>query len=162
MKHCMKYCLLSLVMIATYASNAQLKTYSFEQVDSLQKNEKKNLIVFIHADWCNYCQLMKNTTFKDTNLIQEINSNFWFLSLNAEEKLDIKFHNSTFKFKPTGANTGINELAEQLALFNGEISYPTLCIINTDYEIIFQYNQFLSANDLLTILGKIVPKRNSN
>lgn len=162
MKRYLKYALLILVMILPGISNAQLKTYSFEQVDSLQKNEKKNLVVFIHADWCNYCQLMKNTTFKDTNLIHDLNRNFWFLSLNAEEKLDIKFHDNTFKFKPTGTNTGINELAEQLALVNGEISYPALCIINADYEIIFQYNQFLSANDLLTILGKILQNGNSN
>lgn len=146
------------VMFLPLLAFSQLQTYSFSQLDSLQKTEKKNIVVFIHTDWCKYCQSMKNTSFKDKEVIQLLNENFLFADLNAEEKQDIIFNGYTFKYKPTGASTGINELAEQLGTVNGKVSYPTLCILNSEHEIIFQYNQFLSSADLLKVLNEVLKK----
>lgn len=143
-------------MFLPLSAFSQLQSYSFAQLDSLQKSEKKNIVVFIHTDWCRYCQSMKNTTFKDKKVIQLLNEKFWFADLNAEEKQDIIFNGHTFKYKPTGSNTGIHELAEQLGTVNDKISYPALCILNADYEIIFQYDQFLSSVDLLKVLNEVL------
>lgn len=148
--------MLTAVIFLPLLAFSQLQSYSFAQLDSLQKTEKKNIVVFIHTDWCKYCQSMKNTTFKDKKVIQLLNENFWFADLNAEEKQDIIFNGHTFKYKPTGNNTGIHELAEQLGAINGKVSYPALCILNADYEIIFQYDQFLSSADLLKVLNEIL------
>lgn len=136
----------------------QLQSFSFTKLDSLQKTEKKNIVVFIHTDWCRYCQLMKNTTFKDKKVIKLLNEKFWFAYLNGEERQDITFNGHTFKYQPTGSNTGIHELAEQLGSINSKVSYPTLCILNTDYEIIFQYNHFLSSADLLRVLNEVLKR----
>lgn len=146
--------LLIAIFFLPLSTFAQLPSYSFAQLDSLQKIEQKNMVVFIHTDWCRYCQSMKNTTFKSKEVIQLLNKKFWFADLNAEEKKDIIFNKHTFKYKPTGNNTGIHELAEQLGTINGKISYPVLCILNTKYEIIFQYDQFLSSTDLLKVLNE--------
>lgn len=81
---------------------AQIKTFQFEQIDSLQRIESRNIFVFIHTDWCKYCQAMKYTTFKNDRIINLLNENFYFVDLNAEEKRNIDFNNYTFKFKPTG------------------------------------------------------------
>jgi thioredoxin-related protein len=134
---------------------SQLKTYSFDQIDSLQKVEKRNVIVFIYTDWCKYCQTMKNTTFKDKEITKLLNEDFLFANLNAEEKQDILFNGHTFKYKPTGTNTGIHELAEQLATIDKQVAYPTLCFLNSNYEIIFQYNQFINATDLSNLLTRL-------
>ena len=131
---------------------AQIKTVRFEQIDSLQKIEKRNVVVFIHTDWCNYCQTMKNTTFKNDSIIHKLNNQFYFIDFLAEEKRNIVFNGRTFKYKPTGTNTGIHELAEQLATVDNKIAYPTICFLNTNNEIIFQYNQFINTTDLSTIL----------
>lgn len=133
-------------------ANAQLKKYQFSQLDSLQKLEKRSFIFFIHTDWCNYCQMMKNTTFKNNLVIQELNNNYYFVDLNAEEKSVIQFGGHFYKFKPSGINTGIHELAEKLATMNEMVSYPTICILNPNFEIVFQYNQFINSIDFSTIL----------
>lgn len=145
-------------MLLPLLAFSQLQTYSFSQLDSLQKTENNNIVVFIHTDWCRYCQSMKNTTFKDKRVIKLLNENFWFADLNAEEKQDITFNGYTFKYKPTGNDTGTHELAEQLGKIKGKVSYPTLCILNPDNEIIFQYNQFLSSADLLKVLNEVLKK----
>jgi thioredoxin-related protein len=132
---------------------SQIKTYQFSQIDSLQKVEQKKVLVFIHADWCKFCQTMKNTTFKNDSIIDKLNNQFYFIDFNAEEKNDISFNGHSFKYNPTGINTGIHALAEQLATVDNKVAYPTLCFLNVDNEIIFQHNQFINSTDLQIILS---------
>ena len=136
-------------------SFSQLNLVPFEQIDSLQKIEKRPVIVFIHAHWCNYCKVMQNKTFKNTTLINLINTNFYFVSFDAEEKRKINFNHSEFNFKPNGSNSGINELAIALGTINNQINYPVLCILNDKNEIILQHTGFLNAKDLIFILRKL-------
>ena len=136
-------------------SFAQIKSVQFEQIDSLQINEKRNIIVFIHVDWCKYCKVMLAKTFKNENVIKHINNRFYFVDFNAEEQRNILFNNTVFSFKPNGNNAGIHELAAELGTINKQISYPVLCVLNEKNEIIFQYNSFLTAKELQGILKKI-------
>ena len=137
-------------------SFSQIKQYQFEQIDSLQKTEKRIVVVFIHTNWCKYCEAMKHTTFKNKELINTLNKNFYFIDFDAEEKRSIAFNNNTFHYKPTGNQTGINELAEQLGDINGKVSFPGLCILDADNKIIYQHNEFLSAKNFKAILHKLM------
>lgn len=147
--------ILGSIILLPNISFSQIKSCKFEQIDSLQKVERRNIVVFIHTDWCKYCQTMQNTTFKNDSIIEILSHKFYFIDLNAEEEKSIVFDGHTFKFKPTGANTGIHELAEQLATVDNKVAYPTLCFLNPTNEIIFQYNQFINAKDLHIILTRI-------
>ena len=151
----MKIILLFLFWMLSIGSYSQVIDYKFEQIDSLQKVEKKTVIVFIHTDWCKYCQIMINTTLKNDSIIKLINKQFYFVDLNAEEKKNIVFSNHIFKYKPTGTNTGIYELAEKLGAVDNKVSYPTLCFLNTNNEIIFQYPQYINSTDLMAILTRL-------
>ena len=122
----------------------QLKSRSFEGVDSLQHLQKRKIIVFIHTNWCQFCQRMKQTTFKNQEIIQKLNSDFYFIDFNAEEKRDITFNNQTFKYQPSGNNIGVHELALQLGTMNNQIVYPVLCVLNEKKEFIFKNRQFYS------------------
>nr|WP_199000173.1 thioredoxin family protein [Flavobacterium sp. ASV13] len=133
----------------------QLKRNSFEEIDSLQLIQKRKIIVFIHTNWCQFCQRMKTTTFRDQEIIEKLNSNFYFIDFNAEEKRDITFNNQTFKYKPSGNNVGVHELALQLGTINNQIVYPVLCVLNEKNEIILQYNNYLSPKDFKLLLGKL-------
>ena len=134
---------------------SQLNLVPFEQIDSLQKIEKRPVIVFIHAHWCKYCKVMQNKTFKNATLINLINTNFYFVSFDAEEKRKINFNHSEFNFKPNGSNSGIHELAIALGTQNNQVNYPVLCILNDKNEIILQHTSFLNAKDLIFILRKL-------
>ncbi|TRX27053.1 DUF255 domain-containing protein [Flavobacterium franklandianum] len=133
---------------------AQLKTYSFEEAEKLSKENPKPFVVFIHTSWCNYCKMMKNSTFKNPEIITFLNDNFYFISFDAESKKDIHFNNHTFQFKPKGQNTGIHELATALATINSQVVYPTVTVLESDFSIVFQKHSFLSSKELLVILEK--------
>ncbi len=152
------YCFMILALgffLSTQTSFSQLKSYSFEEIDHLQKIEKKPIVIFIHTSWCKYCGLMRNTTLKNKHVVKLLNKNYYFVDFDAEDTRAISFHNNTFTYKPTGNNTGIHQLATVLGTVNGSISYPVLCILNSDYEIIFQHNQYLSPKDMLHILERL-------
>lgn len=131
---------------------SQINTYEFEQMDSIQKTDKRNVVVFIYTSWCTYCKAMKNTTLKNKTVTQLLNENFYFVLLNAEEKRNIVFEGNTFRYKPTGINTGIHELATHLGTIGNEIAYPTIVFLNTKNKILYQYNGYLSSNLMIKIL----------
>lgn len=133
----------------------QLKSSTFEEAESLQQTQKRKIIVFIHTNWCQFCQRMKASTFKNQEIIEKLNSNFYFIDFNAEEKGDITFNNQTFKYKPSGNNVGVHELALQLGTMNKQIVYPVLCVLNEKNEIILQYNNYLNPKDFKLLLEKL-------
>ena len=133
----------------------QLKSSTFEEIDSLQQVQKRKTIVFIHTDWCQFCQRMKATTFKNQEIIEKLNSDFYFIDFNAEEKRDITFAHHTFKYQPSGNNVGVHELALELGRINNQMSYPILCVLNEKNEIIFQYNNYLALKDFKTLLENL-------
>ncbi|MFV8325628.1 thioredoxin family protein [Flavobacterium sp. ZS1P14] len=150
-----KFFLLLLLFWAIPSGFAQLNLVSFEQIDSLQNIQKRKVIVFIHTDWCQFCHVMKNTTFKNESIIRELNDNFYFIDFNAEEKRTILFNKATFRFKSTGNNSGIHELAIPLGTINKQLNYPALCILNSENEIIFQDNSYIKPKEFTLLLEKL-------
>ena len=130
---------------------AQLNTHTFEKAEKLSIENPKPFVIFIHTNWCKICKLMENTTFKNKDVIQNLNQNFYFISFNAEDRKEIQFHKNIFRFKPKGTNSGIHELTELLS----NQTYPTITILNSDYSILTQIESLINAKTLHQILEKI-------
>lgn len=137
---------------------AQLKTHTFEEAESLAKQNPKPYFVFIHTSWCKYCKMMEKTTFQNPEIIALLNESFYYIPFDAESKTDISFYQQVYHFKPTGNNTGHHELAYELGNMEKQLSFPAVCLLDTDYRILFQHNQFLKAKELKTILEKSLKK----
>ena len=146
-------------LFVSIVSNAQeetgLKVYTFSEVDSLSQQKPKPIAVFIYTDWCKICYGMKKTTFKNKKVIQLLNDHFYFITLNGEEKKDLTFLGKTFVYKPTGTNTGIHELANELAAIQKRISYPTTTFLNSKFIIQLQINGLYSAKKMEKILSEL-------
>lgn len=125
---------------------------SFEETEKLQKEESRNVLVFIHTEWCKFCKTMENTTFKDEEVQEILSDEYYFVDFDGEEKKDVTYGGHVFRFKPTGRETGVHELAEVLGTVDGVLSYPVLAILNPENEIIFQYGGFLDAAGLRSVL----------
>jgi thioredoxin-related protein len=152
--------ILLLICFLSFALSVQAQqSVSFEQLTKLQANEKLPVLVFIQTDWCKFCGLMKQTLKNDTTIRQLIKRSFYFVALNGEEQRTITFGGRAFKYKPTGALTGNHELAIALATVKGQLSYPTLCFLNADNEIIYQHVGYLDSPALLETL-KLIQRSN--
>ena len=136
-----------------------LVQYQFSEVDSLMLEEERPIAVFLHATWCKYCRNMEQTTFQNKEVIQVLNEKYYFISFDGEHKESVLFRNRWFKYIPNGRNTGTHELAIALATIDRSLVYPSFVVLNSDYEIIFQYGAFLESVAMKKILeegkGKI-------
>jgi thioredoxin-related protein len=157
--HCTKKLLFLFLLLGCFTIYGQeskekevLNIVTFEEVENLQQKNPKPLLVFLYTDWCKICHGMKKTTFENRKVIQLLNKNFYVLLLNGEEKRAIPFLGKTFQYKPTGTNTGIHELAQELGTIKKRIAYPTTTILNTKFEIDLQLVGFLNSEKMTTIL----------
>lgn len=152
MKCKIKYCTIICLILANLLASSQIKQYKFEQIDSLQRVQQRPIFVFIHASWCKYCMAMQNIAFKQDVIVNTLNSKYYFLSLDAEEKRSILFKGKNYKYIPNGNSTGVNELAVSLAAIKGGISFPTNCILNAEGKLLTRKAGYLSPKELLAIL----------
>jgi thioredoxin-related protein len=143
---------LACLALAPPITFAQTPAIRFEQLDSMQRSDKRHVVVFLHTSWCRYCSIMENTTFKNKEVLNLLHQNFYFVSLDIETKNDIFFRGYNFKYQPTGINLGVHELAKELGTINGALAYPAICILNDENEIIFQREGYISAKEFLPIL----------
>jgi thioredoxin-related protein len=155
MKRILFYLSVCFGISAPQFSFSQVNSVGFEQIDSLQKCEKRPVLIFLHTSWCTYCVAMKNTTLADAGVVKLLNQKFYFVTMDIEEKRDISFHGHIFRYKPTGTNTGVHQLAEQLGTINGQLAYPALCFLNADYEITYQREGYVRPKELLAVLEKL-------
>lgn len=158
----MKYYKISLIVLlfnfyCTY-TKAQLKKIEFHQLDSITTFQSRPTIIFIHTDWCKYCAAMKQSTFKNKEVIEIINNNYYFIEMNAESKVDIIFNKKKYSFQSNGNNSGVHELANFLGKSDGEISYPTLLIIDSSKKILFKNSGFISSKQMSFILQQFFQK----
>jgi thioredoxin-related protein len=138
--------------IFSQSENSELRVFSFSEVEKLHQQNPKPILVFIYTDWCTFCHGMEKKTFKNEEVIQFLNENFYFIKLNGEDKKDILFLGKKFVYKPSGTNTGLHELANELGSKKGRITYPTTTILNSKFEINAQLIGYLKSKKLLSIL----------
>ncbi len=131
----------------------KLIAHTFTSVDSLLHIEKRPLAIFIHTDWCSYCANMKETTLKNSKVIDILNSSYYFISFDAESKEDINFGGRVYRYVPSGRNTGTHELARELGEQNGHMGYPSFVVTNVRYELTYRYNTFLTGEEMMMILA---------
>lgn len=137
-------------------STSSLNHYTFSQLDSLMNLEQRPLAVFLNADWCRFCKNMEQTTFKNPDVIDLLNENFYFVSFDGEQKERVYFNQQIFDYQPTGRNTGTHQLAKALGTIDGVLAYPSFVILQEAYEIVFQYNAYLDARRLQAVLEKVL------
>ncbi|MFT6871203.1 MAG: thioredoxin-related protein [Roseivirga sp.] len=155
----MKNLIISVVFTLLFGAttlSAQDYAISFETLDRLQKSVPKPVIVFLHAPWCKFCENMKQTTFQNPQIKKTLSEDFYLVSFDGESKEDVTFLGNTFKYKPSGANTGVHELAELLGTKEGTLSYPTVTFLNDQYEILHQNDGFLNAKRLKVALSSVL------
>ncbi|MCL7752170.1 DUF255 domain-containing protein [Polaribacter sp. Z022] len=140
------------ITVQSQSDKEILKIFSFEEVEILQKQNAKPILVYIYTDWCKFCFGMNKNTFSDRKVIKNLNDKFYFIKLNAENKKDITFLNKTFTYKPSGINTGIHELTNELASIKNNVSYPTITKLNQNFEIEFQKVGFINSKNLLQFI----------
>lgn len=129
-----------------------IQWHSISELENLQKQSPKPVIVDIYTDWCKWCKVMDDKTFTDESLSSYIKDNYHMIKLNAEEKSQINFNGKTYNFVAGGRN-GYHELASQL--LNGQLSYPSFVVLNSNLDAVKTIKGFKNPEAFKTILQDI-------
>lgn len=125
---------------------AEIKWYTWEQAQELQKTAPRKIFVDVYTDWCGWCKRMDKTTFADSAVAAYMATHYYPVKFDAEQKADVVFAGHTFKFQPQGTR-GVHEFA--VALLDGKMSYPSYIYLNEKYERIMVSPGYKEAPDLM-------------
>lgn len=139
-----------IVSLQLHAQESKINWVSFEELTSLYKEEQRPILVFIHADWCKYCKMQEAKTFKNEELVQKLNDEFYALRLNGESKETITFFGREYPFN---TEEGFNSLASFLGKEEGQLNFPTTLLLNSSLIPVFKTNSFISAAELTQALS---------
>ncbi len=140
---------------ASLVSAQTLKRLSFNEYEMAMAKEPKPAFIFIRTAWCSYCKRMDHSTLKNKGIINRLNKTFYFVEFDAERKSDITFWNRVYKYKATGLEIGVHELAEELGHIDGVLAYPTIVLINEELEIIYRQVGYISIRQFSALLDRI-------
>ncbi len=115
--------------------------------EAVKANEKapKKIFIDFYTDWCGWCKRMDATTFVDPAVVAYVNKNFYAVKFDAEQKEDVVFQGTTFKWQPGGRN-GYHQLAFEL--LSGRLGYPSYVYLTPNYERILISPGYKQAPDL--------------
>lgn len=110
-----------------------VKWMTFEEAVEKSKSEKRKIFIDVYTDWCGWCKVMDKETFSEPEVAKILNEKFYPVKFNAEQRENVEFNGTTFKFVPSGGK-GYHELAA--ALLNNKLSYPTVVFLNEEFAMI--------------------------
>ncbi len=122
---------LSFLIIAnTIQAQEDVNWITWQEAMIAAEETPKKIYVDIYTDWCGYCKKMDKTTFKDATVVKYLNDNFYAVKFNAEQKGNILFNDTEFKYINSGGR-GVHELA--YALLNGRLGYPAFVVLDEEF-----------------------------
>lgn len=147
---------LALVLLSSFVTKEtpvakDIDWLTFEEAVKKNDSEKRYILIDVYTDWCGWCKVMDRETFTDSKVKAHLDKNFHVVKLDAEQKEEIKFKGNSFKWVKAGRN-GIHQLA--YSLLGGEMSYPTLVILNDKFQRVEVVKGFKRPNELYSILEK--------
>ncbi len=106
-----------------------VRWYSFEEAVKLVRRRPKYIFIDVYTNWCGWCKVMDNKTFKHPKVVEALNKYFYAVKLNAETRDTIWFqgkpHYYIRRYKA-------NLLA--LRLLDGKMVYPSIAILDPKFR----------------------------
>lgn len=145
------------ISISGLAQNeSNVKWYSMEEAEKLNKQEPRKIMIDVYTEWCGWCKKMDKETFNHPVIAEYINKHYYPVKLDAESKEEIIFKGTTYKFVPQGAR-GYHELAA--GLLNGQMSYPSIAYMNEKMELLGAVPGFFTPDRIEPLLNYIVEEK---
>lgn len=135
---------------------SQMKTGTFSDLEILQKEKSKPVIIHMYTSWCSVCKIESFQLNKDKDLVQLINENFYLISFDPEKmKEKINFQGKEFNYLPNG-NSGIHELALALSKNKNKSVYPLWIILDKDQNLIEYHEGKFKPEEMKLKLEKVL------
>lgn len=134
---------------------SQMKTGTFSDIETYQKENPKPTIIHIFTDWCSVCKIESFQLKKDKDLVKMLNESFYLINFEAEKtKEKISFQGQDFSYLPNG-NSGIHELALALSKNKNQPIYPLWIILDKDQNLVYYHEGKFKPDEMKKKLKEI-------
>ena len=124
----------------------EINWMTWEEAVIANEAEPKKMFVDVYTEWCGWCKKMDKTTFKDSAVVARLNSDFYAIKLNAEQKESIFWKDKEYKWVEHKRD-GINQLAYEI--LEGRLSYPTYILLDSTFSRILISPGYMVSEDLI-------------
>lgn len=125
-------------LFATVSISAQeINWVTLEEAVALQKKEPRKIMMDVYTSWCGPCKALDRNTFKNKDVADYVNKNYYAVKFNAEGNDVIKFRGETFtnpNYNPAKASR--RNSVHQLSRFFSIRSYPTIVFLDEEAEFL--------------------------
>jgi thioredoxin-related protein len=133
---------------SSFAQDAKgIKWISITEAENLVKTEPRKIIVDIYTDWCGWCKRLDATTYKDPQVVDYINKNFYAVKYNAESKDQISFKGKTYSYDQARRVNGLSSI-----LMGNSTGYPTTTFLDEKLEVVSNVPGYQNAEMMNKIL----------
>jgi len=135
---------------------SQLKTVTFPDLEILQKQNRRPVIIHLYTDWCSVCKIESFELNKDKDLVRLMNENFYFIHFEAEKTMEkIIFREREFNYISNG-NSGIHELALALSKNKNRPMYPLWIMLDKNHNLVDYHEGVLKAGEMKRKLNEVL------
>lgn len=133
-----------------------LNWHSASDVEELLKKDKKMILVDVYTKWCGPCKMMDARTFTNADVQKAINDKFHPVKFDAEGPDPLNFKNKTWSNPNHDATkTRGRNAVHELASFFSVRGYPSLVVLDENYNIIKKIVGFKTPDQLLAEIAAI-------
>lgn len=135
---------------------SQMKTGTFSELELLQKESSKPIVIHIYTDWCSVCKIESFHLNKDKDLVKIMNENFYLINFEAEKtKEKIRFQGRDFEYLSNGSS-GIHELALALSKNKEQPVYPLWIFLDKNQNLVYYHEGLLNPEKMKQKLLEIL------
>lgn len=150
--------LLSLILSLNLNAQ-QIDWISLNEAEKRMQKEPRKVLVDVYTSWCGPCKMMEQNTFKNPQIVEYINKNYYAVKFNAESPDELTFRGTTYKnegYDPnkTGRNS-THDLARAIAPVSGRIAYPTVVYMDENFKILAPVQGYHTPQQIEPILKYI-------
>lgn len=142
-------CILFFLTIFTGVRAQGVEWLTWEEAQKRAQEEPRKIFVDVYTYWCGWCKTMDKKTFRNRVIYKYLNENYYAIKFDAEYKKDIDFKGNKLGNSKTSTRSP-HDLA--VALLDGKMSYPSIVLLNENFERIQALPGYKSPEDLEPIL----------
>lgn len=134
----------------TYKPDSLLKWNTLPEAMEKAKTEKRKILVFLTAEWCNSCKLMERATYGNPEVSGLLREWYHPVRMDVNDQSEIEFQGQKFVNGKEQTNF-FHQLA--LAITQNQIIMPSMVVMEPDGKLITSVPYYFTAQDLEPVLS---------
>ncbi len=158
-----KIFIIALILFTFNLKAQEINWVTLEEAVELQQKEPRKIIMDFYTNWCGPCKLLDRNTFKNKDVANYINKNFYAVKFNAEGKEVVNFNGNEFtnpKYDPSRKNK--RNHVHQLTQYFSVTAFPTMVFLDEEGNLITQVKGYQNPQQLELYLKLFVSNKHKD